>query len=216
MLGPIRLQACSLQHPRQRSPERRRPRTCPTALRVELQSMDQSPPNQMALVDCAERDAELVDSSEIGFGRGSADRGENARHSLFLHEDHADPGRYVTCERAYLRGRLCRSWRRQSARRERHSQRCKSANIDHRNPSTRRVARQRLSEWTCEGSSTCPPPSLRRVLPSRQGKNEALVVEGNRQKVPVSDLSQPTLTIVLRVLRPARALQRGWSHGAAR
>jgi hypothetical protein len=115
-----------------------------------------------------------------------------------------------------LRGRLCGSWRRQSARRERHSQRSKSANIDHRNPSTRRVARQRLSDWTCEGSSTCPSPSLRRVLPSRQGKNEALVVEGNRQKVPVSDLSQPTLTIVLRVLRPARALQHGEARGAAR
>ena len=88
----------------------------------------------MPLVDCAERDAELVDASEIGLGRADVGRRENARHGLLLHENHADAGRYIARKRAYLRARLRRSLRRRRRRSERHRQRSKSAENDHQNP----------------------------------------------------------------------------------
>ena len=73
-------------------------------------------PNQMPLIDYAERDTELVDASKVGFGWGAVGRRENTRHGLLLHEDHADTRRHVAGKRAYLRGRLCRSLRGQRVR----------------------------------------------------------------------------------------------------
>ena len=49
-------------------------------------------PLEGALLDSAERDAELVDASEIGLRRSAVGRNEHAVQNLLLHENHAHAG----------------------------------------------------------------------------------------------------------------------------